>query len=127
MRGLTFAATVAGMFYGAIAGGATSAEAARCPLGQIYRPSASICVSKASAMRAGVYRVRYARASLKHRYKRPARSNVQKAQTASASSMQEVHKIPRAVEAIPSLRCDELCQLAINLHTWAARNRETLQ
>lgn len=127
MKKRTIAATFAGLMYGIIAGGATSAEAARCPLGQVYRPSASICVSKASAMRAGVYRVRYARASLKHRYKRPARSNVQKAQIAPESSMQDVHRIPRAGEAIPSLRCDELCQLAINLHTWAARNRETFQ
>lgn len=113
MRGLTFTATVAGLFYGAIAGGATSAEAARCKQGMIYRPSVGVCVSKASAMRAGVYRARYAKASLKHRYKRPARSNVQKAQIAPA--------------AIPSLRCDEICQLHINLASWVQRNRGSFE
>lgn len=33
-----------------------SAEAARCPLGEIYRPSRGVCVSKSSAIHAGIYR-----------------------------------------------------------------------
>lgn len=33
-----------------------TAEAARCPLGEIYRPSRGVCVSKASAINAGIYR-----------------------------------------------------------------------
>lgn len=33
-----------------------TAEAARCPLGEIYRPSRGVCVSKTSAINAGIYR-----------------------------------------------------------------------
>lgn len=32
------------------------AEAARCPQGEIYRPSRGVCVSKTSAINAGIYR-----------------------------------------------------------------------
>jgi hypothetical protein len=67
-----------------------------CGPGKVWRPSMGICQWKATAVRAGVYRPRVARASIKHRYKRPPvkrASIVQKAQTAPASSMQEVHKI----------------------------------
>jgi hypothetical protein len=111
--------------------GSGAAEAARCAKGSIWRPSLGVCQSKARAAQAGVYRPRVARAniSIKWRYKRPPvkrASNVQKAQIAPESSIQKVHgtaAIPRALESVPSLRCDELCQLQINLHTWAARNR----
>lgn len=100
MKALTFAATFAGLFYGVIASGAT-AEAARCPQGQIYRPSQGVCVSKASAIRAGIYRPRTAKARTRDRVrKRP--------------------PVERA--AIPALRCDALCELKIALPKWAARN-----
>lgn len=36
--------------------GSGAAEAARCPLGEIYRPSRGVCVSKQQAIQAGVYR-----------------------------------------------------------------------
>lgn len=45
------------------------AEAARCAKGSIYRPSLGVCQAKAKAP-AGVYRTRYARASIRHRTKR---------------------------------------------------------
>lgn len=48
----------------------TAAEAARCAKGSIYRPSVGVCVSKASAIRAGIYRPRHAKASIKHRAKK---------------------------------------------------------
>lgn len=35
-----------------------AAEAARCPQGSIYRPTQGVCISKASALRAGIYRPR---------------------------------------------------------------------
>lgn len=47
----------------------TAAEAARCPNGLIYRPTAKVCVSKASAIRAGIYRSRYAKARMNDRAK----------------------------------------------------------
>lgn len=47
------------------------AEAARCAYGKVYRPSIGVCQHKAAAVRAGVYRPRYAKASVRHRYKRP--------------------------------------------------------
>ncbi|MFN3891946.1 MAG: hypothetical protein ACK4MV_16245 [Beijerinckiaceae bacterium] len=46
------------------------AEAARCSSGAIYYRSAGVCISKASAIRAGVYRPRHAKASVKHRVKK---------------------------------------------------------
>jgi hypothetical protein len=48
------------------------AEAARCPSGSIYRQSAGVCQTRASAQRAGVkiYPTRSAKASTRHRYKR---------------------------------------------------------
>jgi len=36
--------------------GQDAAQAARCPLGEIYRPSRGVCVSKQQAIQAGVYR-----------------------------------------------------------------------
>jgi hypothetical protein len=45
------------------------AEAARCPSGSIYRQSAGVCQTRASAQRAGV-RIYSSRASTRHRYKR---------------------------------------------------------
>lgn len=36
--------------------GSDVAQAARCPLGEIYRPSRGICVSKEKAIQAGIYR-----------------------------------------------------------------------
>src|SRR6476661_348746 len=36
--------------------GQDAAQAARCPLGEIYRPSRGVCVSKQRAIQAGVYR-----------------------------------------------------------------------
>ena len=48
------------------------ADAARCAYGKVYRPSLGVCQSKAVAQRAGVYRQRYAKASIRHRHKRPA-------------------------------------------------------
>ncbi|MDB5643649.1 MAG: hypothetical protein JWN07_2966 [Hyphomicrobiales bacterium] len=36
--------------------GESAAQAARCPLGEIYRPSRGICVSKERAVQAGIYR-----------------------------------------------------------------------
>lgn len=50
---------VPGLAVGTMAGLLAPSEpaaAARCPLGQIYRPSLSICVSKDKAIAAGVYR-----------------------------------------------------------------------
>lgn len=73
MRGITFAATFAGMFYGMIAAGATSAEAARnCGPGKVWRPSIKTCQPYRTAVASGarIYS-RYAKASIKHRYKRP--------------------------------------------------------
>jgi hypothetical protein len=49
---------------------ALPAEAARCPSGQVYRPSVGVCQSKAAAARQGVYKPRVARASIRHRLKR---------------------------------------------------------
>jgi hypothetical protein len=48
------------------------AEAARCPSGSIYRQSAGVCQTRASAQRAGVriYPTRSAKASTRDRYKR---------------------------------------------------------
>ena len=45
------------------------AEAARCPSGSIYRQSAGVCQTRASAQRAGV-RIYSSKASTRHRYKR---------------------------------------------------------
>jgi hypothetical protein len=36
--------------------GSGVAQAARCPLGEIYRPSRGICVTKEKAIQAGIYR-----------------------------------------------------------------------
>jgi hypothetical protein len=36
--------------------GSDVAQAARCPLGEIYRPSRGICVTKEKAIQAGIYR-----------------------------------------------------------------------
>lgn len=36
--------------------GEGAAQAARCPLGEIYRPSRGICVSKEEAVQIGIYR-----------------------------------------------------------------------
>jgi hypothetical protein len=36
--------------------GSDVAQAARCPLGEIYRPSRGICVTKERAIQAGIYR-----------------------------------------------------------------------
>lgn len=48
------AATVlAALFFFA---GQDAAQASRCPLGEIYRPSRGICVSKERAIQAGIYR-----------------------------------------------------------------------
>ena len=88
------------------------AEAARCSSGKVYRPSAGVCVSKASAIRAGVYKPRYAKASVKHRHKRPSVERAARVKIASS-------------DPVPSLRCDELCKLKINLHAWAARNADS--
>ena len=46
-----------------------AAEAARCPSGSIYRQSAGVCQTRASAQRAGV-RIYSSKASTRHRYKR---------------------------------------------------------
>lgn len=46
------------------------ADAARCAYGKVYRPSMGVCQAKASAIRAGVYKPRYAKARLKHRVKK---------------------------------------------------------
>jgi hypothetical protein len=67
---------------------ASPAEAARCAKGKIYRPSIGACQSKATAARQGV-RVRYAKASIRHRYKRPP---VRRA---------AVERIKRAAQATP--------------------------
>lgn len=45
------------------------ASAARCLQGYIYRPSLGVCQLKATYARQA--RVRYAKASIRHRYKRP--------------------------------------------------------
>lgn len=46
-----------------LAGASSSpADAARCKYGQIYRPSLETCMSKASAMRAGIFRARPSKA-----------------------------------------------------------------
>lgn len=45
------------------------AEAARCPSGSIYRQSAGVCQTRASAQRAGV-RIYSSKASTRHRDKR---------------------------------------------------------
>lgn len=119
MKALTFTATFLGLFFGVIASGVTVADARPgCRPGQVYRPSVRVCVPKRSAIKAGVYKRR--KVSIRHRYKRPPvnRSHVQKMQIASPLP-------PR--NPIPSLRCDELCQLKINLHAWAQRNRENFQ
>jgi hypothetical protein len=36
--------------------GSDVAQAARCPLGEIYRPSRGVCVTKEKAIQAGIYR-----------------------------------------------------------------------
>ena len=36
--------------------GSSAAEAARCPLGKVYRPTQGVCQSKQAAIRQGVYR-----------------------------------------------------------------------
>jgi hypothetical protein len=36
--------------------GSGVAQAARCPLGEIYRPSRGVCVTKEKAIQAGIYR-----------------------------------------------------------------------
>jgi hypothetical protein len=131
MRGFTYAAVFAGMFYGVIAGGATAADAARCKQGQVYRPSIGVCQSKATAARQGVRSKRYARASIKHRYKRP---------PLKRASMQKVHRIEEEIgpvkappptppwrQPIPALNCDELCQLQIALPLWVARNKDSFR
>ena len=79
----------------------SAAEAARCKQGQIYRPSQGVCVSKAAAQRAGIYRPRVAKASIRHRVKKPA--------------------IRRAASGVPVLACDYRCEVAL----WAAKNRGT--
>lgn len=56
---------------GFIVFGSGAAEAARCPLGQIYRSSAGVCQSKQAAIRQGVYRPRPKAASA---YGRPPRA-----------------------------------------------------
>lgn len=48
------------------------AAAARCPLGEIYRPSRGICVSKEKAIAAGVYRGAPARETIAARAVAPA-------------------------------------------------------
>lgn len=68
------------------------ADAARCKSGQVFRPSAGACVSKASAIRAGVYRPQYAKASTRHRYKR---------QAPRRSSRVELARLPRAQAVAP--------------------------
>ena len=79
----------------------SAAEAARCKQGSIYRPSQGVCVSKASAMRAGIYRPRIAKASIRyrHRTKKP--------------------PVIKQARGIPALACDYRCELAL----WAAKNR----
>lgn len=81
-----------------------SAEAARCKQGAIYRPSVGACVSKQSAMHAGIYRPRVAKASIRHRAKKPP-------------------VIKRAARKLPVLACDYRCEVSL----WAAKNRGTFQ
>lgn len=50
---------------------ASSAEAARCPAGQIYRVSKKVCQDKAAAIRAGVYKPRKSRSRKKARQQSP--------------------------------------------------------
>ena len=83
MRGIIIASALAGAAFLALP---MEAEAARCKQGKIYRPSLGICMGKQTAARQGV-RVRHAKASIRHRYKRPPvkrASNVQKMQIAPA-------------------------------------------
>ena len=78
----------------------SAADAARCKQGQIYRPSQGVCVSKVSAMRAGIYRPRVAKASIRHRVKKPPAKHAQ---------------------GLPVLACDYRCEVVL----WAAKNRGT--
>jgi hypothetical protein len=87
----------------------TAADAARqCGPGLIWRPSLGICQTKAKAPREYVKRV--AKASIKHRYKRP-----------------PVKRAQLRVKPVPVLECDALCRLTIALPQWVENNRETFQ
>lgn len=55
-RILSTGSTIAAFASLLLAAGAGAAQAARCPLGEIYRPSRGVCVSKEKAIEAGIYK-----------------------------------------------------------------------
>ncbi|MDP2358698.1 MAG: hypothetical protein Q8M31_21945 [Beijerinckiaceae bacterium] len=83
----------------------TAAEAARCKQGQIYRVSQGVCVSKASAIRAGVYRPRVKKRAPSIRNSRIDRS---------------------IAPAIASLRVTPQIQHEINLRAWLTAERRRM-
>jgi len=52
LSAVSAATVLAALFFSA---GQDAAQASRCPLGEIYRPSRGICVSKEKAIQAGIY------------------------------------------------------------------------
>lgn len=76
------------------------AEAARCPQGQIYRVTQGVCVSKAAAIRQGIYK--------------PRRVNRVRSVRRAA---------PRPPRAVRSIAISQSRQLKIELLAWAQRNR----
>lgn len=80
-----------------------TAEAARCPLGEIYRPSRGVCVSKTSAINAGIYRPgprgQVARATPEAM---PEERGVSRTRTARVEPAQDDVRQPAAREPAPS-------------------------
>lgn len=88
------------------------AEAARCAKGLVYRPSINVCVSKASAIRAGIYRARIVkRAPVKQRAKKPP------VEHASTAPDPVVYGPFGALISIPETPASRLAR-------WAAQNGE---
>jgi hypothetical protein len=81
------------------------AEAARCKQGQVLRASLGVCVSKAAAIRAGVYKPRVKKRPPAIRKSRIARS---------------------VAPAIPSLRVTPQIQHEIHVRTWLTAERRRM-